>query len=90
MGSRHSDLAEPDKQFATSDTPSLSSDPSKIGLLIGWGTGILILGSLIGLVLRFGDIHLFVVTLQSTDPGCLAAALIVQTVTYFCAATIWL
>ncbi|MBX4927908.1 lysylphosphatidylglycerol synthase transmembrane domain-containing protein [Rhizobium binae] len=89
MVSRRPDVAEPDNPSPAPDIPSFSSEPSRVGLIVGWGVGILVLGGLVGSILHFGDLRLFIVTMESADSQWLGAALVVQLATYVCAAAIW-
>ncbi|WP_454854077.1 lysylphosphatidylglycerol synthase transmembrane domain-containing protein [Rhizobium binxianense] len=85
----HRSKGQPVGQSAPSDIPTLSSEPSAISLIIGWGAGLLVLGGLVGFILHFGDVEVFANTLRSADPRWLAAAVPVQAATYACAAAIW-
>ncbi|MBX5227334.1 flippase-like domain-containing protein [Rhizobium sp. NLR9b] len=89
MVNRRPDLVAPGEPSLESEFPSLSSEPSTVNLLVGWGIGVLVLAGLVGFILHFGDLSLFIATLKSADPSWLAAALIVQAATYVCAAAIW-
>lgn len=89
MVDRRPDVGESCRQSAAPDIPSLVNEPGIIGLIIGWGAGMLVLGGLIGIILHFGDISVFMFTLRSADPRWLAAVLVVQAATYVCAAAVW-
>ncbi|EJC75097.1 Uncharacterized protein family (UPF0104) [Rhizobium leguminosarum bv. trifolii WSM2012] len=89
MVNRRPDVVGPGESSLDADFASLSGGPSTVSPIVGWGIGILVLGGLVGFILHFGDISVFIAALKSADPRWLAAALIVQAATYVCAAAIW-
>lgn len=60
-----------------------------IGVAIGWLSGLLLLGVIVGFALHFGDVEVFLSTLRSANPFWLAAAVAAQIATYACAAAVW-
>lgn len=60
-----------------------------IGIAIGWLSGLLLLGVIVGFALHFGDVQVFVSTLKSASPLWLGAAVVCQIATYACAAAVW-
>ena len=62
---------------------------SMLGLLAGWGFGLLILAGLVTFVLHFSDVEIFLAILGKADPPWLILAMICQAATYFCAAGVW-
>ncbi|NLS20402.1 flippase-like domain-containing protein [Rhizobium sp. P40RR-XXII] len=68
---------------------SLDGQRSKFAIAASWLIGILLLAALVVLVLRRGDIELFISVLVSADPVWLMAAFLSQVGTYACAAAIW-
>jgi uncharacterized protein (TIRG00374 family) len=62
---------------------------SNMGLLISWGSGIVLLTGLLTFILHFADMQIFAATLRQADRLWLAAALVCQVATYICAASVW-
>ncbi|RWM04395.1 MAG: flippase-like domain-containing protein [Mesorhizobium sp.] len=60
-----------------------------IGVAIGWLSGLLLLGVIVGFALHFGDVQVFLSTLRSANPLWLAVAVACQIATYACAAAVW-
>ena len=58
-------------------------------LLAAWIFGALVLAGLIVFVMHFGAIEVFVATVRRANPIWIAAAVLCQIATYFCAATVW-
>ncbi|WSH65137.1 lysylphosphatidylglycerol synthase transmembrane domain-containing protein [Rhizobium ruizarguesonis] len=79
----------PDQTDPLPDVLPLSSKSTTFGLILGWVSGILILAGLVGFILHFGDLAVFISTLRAADPLWLGAALLSQVVTYAFAAAIW-
>lgn len=75
---------KPDRQFT-----SLRERRGVFGIVVSWMIGILLLVVLVTLVLDRGDITLFAAAFMSADPLWLAAAFLLQSTTYACAAAIW-
>jgi hypothetical protein len=62
---------------------------SWLPLLAAWLFGALVLAGLIVFVMHFGAIEVFVATVRRANPIWIAAAVLCQIATYFCAATVW-
>lgn len=62
---------------------------SRLQLIAAWIFGALILAGLIVFILHFGDIEVFVATIRRANPVWIAAAVLCQIATYFCAALVW-
>lgn len=60
-----------------------------LGMMAGWGAGLLVLAGLVTFILHFGDFETFLTTLRRADPLWLAAAALCQLATYGCAAGVW-
>jgi glycosyltransferase 2 family protein len=58
-------------------------------LIVAWLFGAVVLGGLVGFIMHFGAIEVFVAKLRGADPFWLAAALSCQLATYLSAAAVW-
>ncbi|QNA86840.1 flippase-like domain-containing protein [Sphingomonas sp. So64.6b] len=65
------------------------SPPSRIRTLATWLFGAAMAGTLVFVVLHFGDLEAFGQSLKEAQPGWLVAAFLLQAVTYACVARGW-
>lgn len=72
-----------------SDLPDLDGGGVTLGMAAGWAIGILVLAGLVTFVLHFGDLQVFLATLQGADPLWLVGAAFCQAATYVCASAVW-
>ncbi len=69
--------------------PALFGETNTVNLILGWGTGVMVLAGLVSFVLHFGNIGIFISKLIAANPLWLAAALASQVATYACATLTW-
>ena len=76
-------------QFSSDRPEAWRSTRAWFALGAGWVFGVAIFLGLIALVLRFGDVEIFLKAVREANPIWIAAALCCQCATYVCAAALW-